>query len=78
MNRRRWSLRTWLITVPATLLVLMFLLQDAQPAASWNSVMDGLGVSDGRAYTNLMVWAILLLGVMAVYRVLRSPGNDDG
>jgi hypothetical protein len=56
----------------------MFLLQDAQPAASWNSVMDGLGVSDGRAYTNLMVWAILLLGVMAVYRVLRSPGNDDG
>jgi hypothetical protein len=77
MARYRRKYRSWLLSIPATLGVLIYIQQHAKPSFSWVSILDSLGVRNREAYSEMAVWGIILIAIVAVVRILRPPQEEN-
>ena len=71
-KERRFRFRKAFILVPLTVLILVWVLRRVQVAVRWDDVLSLLHVKDGERYTELACLAVVLIGIVAVSKVLRS------
>ena len=67
----RWA---W-ITVPVVVLGMIYLISGIDLAFSWSDVTRFLGVENEQRYGLLVVLGLIIVGIVAIVRVLRH-GND--
>ena len=70
-SKERLVLRIEWILIPLVLLVLMYLGQ-GRPVLTWDRVMDYLNVHDKDRYTMLFHLGLIVIGVVAVAKILGS------
>ena len=67
-----YRVRTGWFIIPLILLGLYGLFKSVIPSISWDHIMDMLNVHDKERYTMLAIWCLALIGVAALWRILRK------
>lgn len=74
-QRFRWEI----VWVALTLLGAAWLLQNIEcnPSMGWERVMDALHVQNRQRYTQMACWGVVLCGIAAIVRILRSQEDEE-
>ncbi|MFC1793572.1 hypothetical protein ACFL3Q_08310 [Planctomycetota bacterium] len=66
--------KTWLLVPIATALSL-FVLTNIDAAYSWSDILEWANVREEEKFTKLCVLGLIIVGVVAVRKILKDPQN---
>ena len=72
-RRMRW----YLLTIPLTVMFASWLADGIEPARSWDDAMDVMKVNDRTRVMQLAALGVVIIGVVAVDRVIKRRRNRD-
>ena len=71
-RRYRWRFHWQIVWIVAAILLAAVIISQAEPAFTWEDVMDALHVKNRERYTRLAVLGLTLIGTTAVFRLLSN------
>ena len=69
---QRWRPKWSILLVPAAILLGAYVISHIEPAFTWDQVMRELGIRNRERYTMLMCLGLVIVGIVAIARVLRD------
>ena len=75
-RRYRLRFRWQLVWIVASILLAAVVIHQAEPAFTWDDVMDALRVHDRARYTRLGVLGLTLICITTVFRLLSGRRDD--